>query len=1743
MGVRNSARRGVGSGSMRRRHLMPVCTAVGLLIAMLPALLPVSSANAATATLTVTSPTQNQILSSGSVTVTGTSTLAGTIKVTFDSQNPAVTASTSGTAPNVTWSATKSLADGTHTAVADLSGGGNSGTSPTRTFKVDTTNPTISITSPTSPATTSDTTPTISGTVGDANLDTVKINGTGPGGATFGPTLATVTGGTSWSVDTPTLSEGSWSITATATDLATPTAHSTTSSAATVVVDTTNPTVAITSPADGSSTSDDTPTISGTVSDLNLQKVEVSGTGPGGATYGPTQATVTGGTTWSLDTTSLVDGSWTFTAKATDKAGNNTTTTAVTITVDAPPNTTIDSGPGSTTDGTADFTFSSNDAAATFECKLDGPGATTGSFSTCTSPKSYPGLADGSYTFSVRATDASNNTDASPDTKTFTVDNTAPNTTILTGPGNTFGGTAAFTFSSNEAGSTFECKLDGPGATTGTFTACTSPKSYPGLVDGGSYTFSVRATDTAGNTDASPATQAFTVVIDVTAPDTTIDSGPGATNDGIADFTFSANEAGSTFKCKLDGPGATTGTFAPCTQGGNPTGTKSYTGLAEGSYTFSVQATDVAGNTDASPATTTFTVDKTPPNTTIDTGPGTTNDGIADFTFSSTEPTGATFECKLDGPGIFITGTYSACTSPKSYPGLADGDYTFSVRATDTAGNTDASSATQAFTVDATAPDTTINSGPGNITDGIADFTFSSEAGATFECKLDGPGAATGTFASCTSPQSYPSLAEGDYTFSVRATDTAGNTDATPDTKTFTVDTTAPDTTIDAGPGSTTDGTADFSFSSSEPTDATFECKLDGPGATTGSFEACNSGSKSYPSLADGDYTFSVQATDAAGNTDATPDTKTFTVDNTFPETTIDNGPGSTADGTADFAFSSDDATATFECKLDGPGAATGTFASCTSPQSYSSLADGDYTFSVQATDTANNTDATPDTKAFTVDNTAPDTTIDSGPGSTTDGTADFAFSSNEAGSTFECKLDGPGATTGSFASCTSPQSYPSLADGDYTFSVKATDTAGNTDASPDTKAFTVDNTFPETTIDSGPGSTADGTADFAFSSDDATATFECKLDGPGAATGTFASCTSPQSYPSLADGDYTFSVQATDPANNTDATPDTKAFTVDNTAPTTTIDSGPGSTADGTADFAFSSNEAGSTFECKLDGPGATTGTFDSCTSPQSYPGLADGSYTFSVRATDTSNNTDASPATQAFTVDNTAPDTTIDTGPGSTTDGTADFTFSSNEAGTFECKLDGPGATTGTFATCTSPKSYPSLADGNYTFSVRAKDTAGNTDASPATQAFAVDNSAPNTTIDSGPGSTSDGIADFAFSSNEAGSTFQCQLVGPGHAAGFSTCTSPQSYSSLADGSYTFSVRATDTSNNTDASPATQAFTVDNTAPDTTINSGPGTTSDGTADFTFSSNEPGTFECKLDGPGAATGTFTTCASPKSYAGLTDGSYTFSVQAIDAANNPDASPATNAFTVTVAPPITTTCNGRTATIEGTDAAQEIDGTPGSDVIVGLGGNDIIYAGGGNDVICGGTGDDKIYGEDGNDSLLGEAGNDYFDGGTGADKISGGDGTNDRINYAEHTTSVLVTIGNGKADDGNYTDGPSTARDDVFSNVEGVTGGPGNDKLIGTDAANTLDGAGGDDTLQGLGGNDTLVGNAGGDFLYGGYGRDSVIGGTGVDALYGEADGDYLYAQDNTKDARIDGGTGTDKAYRDSIDPAPISVP
>ncbi len=182
------------------------------------------------------------------------------------------------------------------------------------------------------------------------------------------------------------------------------------------------------------------------------------------------------------------------------------------------PQTTIGKGPAAvTTATTATFSFVSSESNSSFECKLD-----TGSWITCASPKAYSGLKTEVHQFSVRAIDAAKNVDATPAAQSWTVeaevvtppaDTTPPQTSITGGPAASSTATSAsFAFSSSETGSSFECRLD-----SGSWAACTTPKSYSGLAVG-SHQFSVRAIDPAKNVDATPAAQSWTVEEEVVTP-------------------------------------------------------------------------------------------------------------------------------------------------------------------------------------------------------------------------------------------------------------------------------------------------------------------------------------------------------------------------------------------------------------------------------------------------------------------------------------------------------------------------------------------------------------------------------------------------------------------------------------------------------------------------------------------------------------------------------------------------------------------------------------------------------------------------------------------------------------------------------------------------------------------------------------------------------------------------------------------------------------------------------------------------------------------------------------------------------------------------------------------------------------------------------------------------------------------------------------------------------------------------
>jgi hypothetical protein len=182
-----------------------------------------------------------------------------------------------------------------------------------------------------------------------------------------------------------------------------------------------------------------------------------------------------------------------------------------------------------------------------------------------------------------------------------------------------------------------------------------------------------------------------------------------------------------------------------------------------------------------------------------------------------------------------------------------------------------------------------------------------------------------------------------------------------------------------------------------------------------------------------------------------------------------------------------------------------------------------------------------------TVDGTPPPApTISSAPAALTNSSsASFAFADGDATAKFRCLLD-----VAAYAACASPRSYAGLAAGSHTFTVKAVDAAGN-ESPAVSRVWTIDLTPPPppSLTSKPPTVTASTSATFAFTDDEATASYVCRLDGAA-----FSACTTPKAYAGLAAGSHAFDIKARDAAGNESALT-SYGWTIDLTNPVVAID------------------------------------------------------------------------------------------------------------------------------------------------------------------------------------------------------------------------------------------------------------------------------------------------------------------------------------------------------------------------------------------------------------------------------------------------------------------------------------------------------------------------------------------------------------------------------------------------------------
>ena len=562
---------------------------------------------------------------------------------------------------------------------------------------------------------------------------------------------------------------------------------------------------------------------------------------------------------------------------------------------------------------------------------------------------------------------------------------------------------------------------------------------------------------------------------DTTPPETTIDSGPSGTfTNSSASFTFSSSESGSTFECNLDG-----GSFGSCTS------PKSYTGLSDGSHTFSVRARDGAGNVDSTPAARTWVVDTSTQSDPVLVGAG----DIATCQSSGDEATanlldGISGTVFTLGDNAYENGSaaeFADCYDPswgrhkaRTRPAVGNHDYQtpgasgyfgyFGAAAGDPAKGYYSYNLGEWHVISLNSMCENVG-GCGESSPMVTwlkqDLAANPKActAAYFHHPLFNSGSEYGNI-----PKMKPSwdalyaagaevvLNGHEHVYERFAPQTpAGTADSAQGIREFIVG---------------TGGASHYSFGTIQPNSQVRNADTSGVLKLT-----LHPGSYDWRFVSEGGKTFTDSGSDQCHGVPGNADTTAPTVSVVPNEGAT--GVATTANVEATFSEAMDASTisgSTLTLTKQGSTqvlAAQVSYDAVTKKATLNPSTDFDpgttYTATIKGgsggvKDLAGNPLGADKIWSFSTaaappqDTTPPETTIDSGPsGTIKQNNATFTFSSSEANSKFECKLDGS-----VFSACSSPKKYTGLASGSHTFSVRATDAAGNVDATPAIRNWTV---------------------------------------------------------------------------------------------------------------------------------------------------------------------------------------------------------------------------------------------------------------------------------------------------------------------------------------------------------------------------------------------------------------------------------------------------------------------------------------------------------------------------------------------------------------------------------------------------------------------------------------------------------------------------------------------------------------
>ena len=909
------------------------------------------------------------------------------------------------------------LPQGTHsfTAVARDYVGNESGESNEVEFTVDLTAPPVPVLVSISDDTgtpgdfrTSDTTPTLTGTA-EANATVTIRNGSTVLGT------ATADGSGNWSYTTAELTEGVHSFTVKATDLAG--RESSYSGTQIVFIDTMAPDAPVITgfsddslPTGDGITSDTTPTLSGTA--LANSTVEIFENGISLGTV-----TTDGSGNWSFTTGELAEASYSFTARATDNAGNvSEASAALTLTVASGPppatatpvitlfsNDTGASGDGTTRDTTLDL-YGTAANSATVEIFDGGVSLGTVTADGAGNWHFLTGeLGDGGHDFTVVATAPGGYGPSDPSAAfSVTVDTAAPAAPVIV----SFSDDTGYSSSDNQtndntltftgtavANATINIFRGGGLVATTTANGDGDWSVTTGVIADGYATYEARALDAAGNMSA--ASNTMTIGIDTVAPAAPVITGfspdSGTQGDGVTTNNLIA----------IQGTAQSGTRTVIVYDNGVEIGEATVNGLSwifyteslsEGEHEFTVVGVDYAGNEGDESGALAVTIDDTPPPVPVitavseDTGISGTDRQTSDTTptITGTAQAGATVRVFINSVSAGTTvadgnGDWSFTTGT-----LADGYHNVTARTEDAAGNPSAQTGTMYVVVDTTPPAVTVTTpiAGDNLVNAAEDGYFNVSGTSigghtvyvTFTDELGGTVSGTATVKGTSwtlGGANISGLQNGEITVEAYAVDRAGNQSGTV-TNTIELDNIGPGAPVITGFTDQT-GTSATQTSDTTPTltgtaGAGETVRIYLGGGQIGTTVADGSGNWTHTTsvLAEGYHYITARAVDDAGNLGASSNTQIVWVDTTAPATpsidswgsdTGDIGDGITDDNT--ITLSGTRPVATLVNVYDN-GVLLGTVPMTGTSWSFTTsvLPDGEHSFTVTGLDAAANESA-----------------------------------------------------------------------------------------------------------------------------------------------------------------------------------------------------------------------------------------------------------------------------------------------------------------------------------------------------------------------------------------------------------------------------------------------------------------------------------------------------------------------------------------------------------------------------------------------------------------------------------------------------------------------------------------------------------------------------------------------------------------------------------------------------------------